>query len=82
MTKNSFGQYLKQARISAGYTQADIAKLLEYSSSQFISNVERGISSPPFKLLKVFSEVYKLDPDVLLEEYIKHKREEWRRLMK
>ena len=81
MEQNNFGRYLKNARINAGYTQAQIAKLLEYSSSQFISNVERGISSPPFKLLKVFADVYKLDREALLEEYIKHKREEWRKLM-
>lgn len=57
----STGQFLKKARINAGYSQATIAKKFGYSSPQFISNVERDVCSPPMALFKGLCEVYEVD---------------------
>lgn len=45
------GTFLKKARVQAGLTQKNLADYLGYSSAQFISNFERGISMPPLSKL-------------------------------
>ena len=54
LTRNyvALGQYLQDMRIRAEMTQREVSVKLGYSSAQFISNFERGISSPPLKKLK------------------------------
>lgn len=60
------GAYLKDARIKSGLSQNDVAKKLGYTSPQFISNFERGLSSPPLKNLKTLVELYDLSQDDLV----------------
>ena len=55
------GEALQDARERAGLTQREISLELGYSSAQFISNFERGISAPPTKKLKVLVRRYRLD---------------------
>lgn len=55
------GSYLKAKRLEAGVTQAQISDELGYSSSQFISNFECGISTPPAKKLGVIVRLIKAD---------------------
>ena len=40
----NLGDYLKSKRENASLSQGDVAKKLKYTSPQFISNWERGIS--------------------------------------
>jgi transcriptional regulator with XRE-family HTH domain len=54
------GGALKKGREAAGLTQRDVSDELKYSSAQFISNFERGISAPPLKKLKFLSKRYRL----------------------
>lgn len=49
---------LKAARESAGLTQMEVADKLGYSTSQFISNWERGLSAPPLKVIKSLAGLY------------------------
>src|SRR5262245_30798703 len=42
-----FGTFLKNARKKRKLSQWAVAQQLGYSSAQFISNLERGISPPP-----------------------------------
>ncbi|MBX7231593.1 MAG: helix-turn-helix domain-containing protein [Bdellovibrionales bacterium] len=58
---HNLGQYLREKRESAGFTQAQIAQRLGYSSPQFVSNFERGLCSPPLKNLKVLVKLYHVD---------------------
>lgn len=51
------GNFLKEARESAGLTQQEVASKLSYSTAQFVSNWERGISLPPLDILRVFSKI-------------------------
>ncbi len=51
--------YLKNARNAAGLSQKEVAAVLGYKSSQFVSNWERGLSSPPVSTLRRLCLLYK-----------------------
>lgn len=51
--------FLKTARTRAGLSQKEVAVALGYKSSQFVSNWERGISSPPIRTLRRLCSLYK-----------------------
>lgn len=67
-------QFLKEKRVKSGFSQKDVAVKLDYSTSQFISNWERGVSQPPLNILRKLSQVYQINADemfnVLLETTI------------
>jgi transcriptional regulator with XRE-family HTH domain len=48
-------------------TQLDVANHLEYTTAQFISNWERGISMPPMDTLPRLSNLLKIAPRDLIE---------------
>ena len=62
-TENGLAVFLKDKRIVAGLSQKDVALKLGYSTSQFISNWERGISQPPLATLRKIAELYKVSAD-------------------
>ena len=62
-----FSQYLKQGRIQAGLSQKDVSEKLGYTSSQFISNWERGLSNPPPKAVKKLAALYHVSLEELLD---------------
>ncbi len=80
--KSSLGKYLKEKRIDVGLTQLEAALKLGYSNAQFISNWERGVSSPPIKILKKIVKLYKLSSsevmDILVAEHVRYLRENLR----
>ena len=59
MAKDSAGEILKKARVSAGLTQRQVADHFNYGTPQFISNWERGVSQPPMTILKTLEGLYK-----------------------
>jgi len=63
--KNMLADFLKQKRVAAGLSQRDVADKLGYSTPQFISNWERGVSHPPINALKKLGELYKVSADDL-----------------
>lgn len=69
---NKLAQFLKDKRTHSGLSQKDVATKLGYSTSQFISNWERGISQPPINTLRTLAQMYNVSADqmfnVLLEE--------------
>lgn len=50
---------LKNARVKAGLSQKEVSAVLGYKSSQFVSNWERGLSSPPIGTLRRLCRLYK-----------------------
>lgn len=68
-----FGLYLKQARLSAGISQIQVAHKLGYQTSQFISNWERGVSHPPIPTIKKLGEIYSIDPESLFQATLQAK---------
>lgn len=57
------GSYLKQHRAKANLSQAYVAHRLGYTTSQFISNWERGVSRPPINALKKLGVLYGISPE-------------------
>jgi transcriptional regulator with XRE-family HTH domain len=52
----SFGSFLKNAREKRNVTQSELAKKLGYTTSQFISNWERGLCDPPMDAIPEISQ--------------------------
>lgn len=63
----SLSEFLKEKRTHAGLSQKDVAEKLGYSSAQFISNWERGLSSPPMHTLKKLAEMYNVNVDEMFD---------------
>src|SRR4030088_952625 len=47
-----FGKYLREKRENAQLSQGEVARKLDYSTAQFVSNWERGLAAPPADKLK------------------------------
>jgi transcriptional regulator with XRE-family HTH domain len=77
LTRNyvALGAYLQEMRIKANLTQREVSQLLGYSSAQFISNFERGISSPPLKKLKELIRMYRMPVDKVMSLVLEGERE-------
>lgn len=74
--------YLKAARIRAKLSQRSVSDALGYTTAQFVSNWERGVSTPPIKDLKQLSKLYKVNFDDLSARLINHKMSELMRSLK
>ena len=73
---------LKVAREKKGYSQSKLAKVLGYSSGQFVSNWERGQSYPPVDRLAKMSLLLDLDHEELIKLYIIELGEEKKKAFK
>jgi transcriptional regulator with XRE-family HTH domain len=60
------GKFLRERRVKAGLTQMDVATSLSYTTAQFISNWERGISMPPLETLPKISGLLKIPPKEII----------------
>jgi transcriptional regulator with XRE-family HTH domain len=68
MSKLTLGSYLKQGRLQAGLSQADVARHLGLQSAQSVSDWERGRGSAlPLKSLKALIPLYRLDENVVFD---------------
>lgn len=65
--RENLGTFLKEKRLKKGYSQAGFASLLGYASPQFVSDWERGVSSPPMKKLPEIAKELNVKVDVLFE---------------
>ncbi|MBQ7384939.1 MAG: helix-turn-helix transcriptional regulator [Ruminococcus sp.] len=65
MTKPAYCLKLKKLRISNGYTQADIALILNIRQEQY-SKYESGIHQLPLHLLVKLCKIYKTSADYVL----------------
>lgn len=72
--RKKLGQYLKGVRENANYTQADVSTKLGYTSPQFISNIERGISVVPLKTLSRMVNLYKVSPESVVKIILESQR--------
>ena len=66
-TKNLFAQFIQAKRINAGLSQRQVSDYLGYSTPQFISNWERGVSRPPMGTVKKLAMLYKIDADDMFD---------------
>ena len=58
LRQRHIGRYLKEKREKASLTQLDVARHLDYTSPQFVSNWERGVSLPPIDVLPKLAGLY------------------------
>jgi transcriptional regulator with XRE-family HTH domain len=65
--EKTLAQFLKQTREKAELSQRQVADHLGYQSAQFISNWERGVSSPPLKTLKKLGDLYHVSAETLYQ---------------
>lgn len=54
-------EYLKNERVKANVTQSDIAKKLKLNNAQYVSNFERGVCKPSFKMIRAYIKLCGLD---------------------
>lgn len=73
--KKKLGKFLRNERIKAGLTQGEIANKLGYSSPQFISNIERGLSVIPLKTLSVLVNEYRINPDTMIKTIMESQKQ-------
>ncbi|MGE0633991.1 MAG: helix-turn-helix transcriptional regulator [Pseudobdellovibrionaceae bacterium] len=69
--EDSLSEFLKTKRINADLTQMEVARSLGYSSAQFISNWERGISQPPIDTIKKLCSLYSVKLEDLYDVVLK-----------
>jgi transcriptional regulator with XRE-family HTH domain len=72
---NTVGELLKNMRQKAGFTQLGLATKLSYSTAQFVSNWERGISLPPLDVLPKLCALCKISPKVLVQVIYEYQEE-------
>lgn len=65
------GLYFKEHRVKKGLQQREVAKALGYSSPQFISNIERGLSLPPLNKIKKLIKLYGMPAEEVLQIILK-----------
>lgn len=65
LLSHAIGQRLRKARIEKGYTQEQVAELLEMNTAYY-GKVERGISGLTILNIKRISEILKLDIHYLI----------------
>jgi transcriptional regulator with XRE-family HTH domain len=63
--KKILANELKILRENQKLTQGEVAEFLGYSTAQFVSNWERGVSTPPMGILKTLAKKYNKDPEYL-----------------
>lgn len=73
--RKKLGKFLRGERIKAGLTQGEIAHKLGYSSPQFISNIERGLSVIPLKTLAVLVSEYKINQETMIKTIMDSQRQ-------
>lgn len=61
------GEFFRTKRVERGISQRDAAKKLRYSSSQFISNFERGLCALPLKKIGVLIDYYNLPKEPVIK---------------
>lgn len=64
-------KFLREKRIEVGLSQGAVAKKLGYTSPQFVSNWERGLSRPPVATLRKIAQIYQIAPNEMFEAILK-----------
>jgi transcriptional regulator with XRE-family HTH domain len=75
LRRRLIGNFIKQNRTKAGVTQEQLAERLGYSTAQFVSNWERGISLPPLKSLPPLAEVIDVSAKAMMDLMMKYQDE-------
>jgi len=66
-------KFLREKREAKGITQLKMARALGLSSSQFVSNIERGLASIPVPKIKLYAQILGVNEKELFEVVQKDK---------
>jgi transcriptional regulator with XRE-family HTH domain len=77
MKFNHLGRFLKAQREAVGMTQGELSRILGYSNPQFISNWERGLSSPPPKIMSRLVNALDINETAFLKIIMDEQRAFW-----
>ncbi len=61
------GQLLKDGRVAAGLTQAEVSAKLGHATPQYLSNCERGLCGLPLQAIRKLIDLYNLDQTQVLK---------------
>lgn len=79
-------ELIKKSRIKKNLTQQEVSDNLGYSSAQFVSNWERGLSEPPDHSVRLVCRMLKISKDDLTDARTKdrhrHANKEMANLLK
>jgi len=67
--RQTIGACLKAWRTNRHLTQKAVAEVLGYSTPQFVSNWERGVSLPPLNAMPVLAKLYALSQQEVILAY-------------
>lgn len=73
----NIGSFLREKREERGLSQTEVAEALGMKP-QFVSNWERGMSSPPLRLLRLVMKIYGI-PDQQLVDFVLKQQEDFLR---
>lgn len=71
----ALGEFLKEMRVKSKLTQREVSQALGYSSAQFVSNFESGLSSPPLKKLQALIDLYRMPVEKVMALILEGERE-------
>lgn len=71
MKEFDYGKEILNMRLKAGISQGAVARELGFTTPQFISNWERGISTVPPTRIKTLAKIYKVTPKKLIDLSVK-----------
>lgn len=71
MTFTNTALHLKKSRKKAGIPQVFVSNKLGFTSPQFISNFERGISAPPARSWPIIAKIYGIRVKTIEAAYLK-----------
>lgn len=82
MKSIAFKDYLKNKRIERGLSQKEVSDKLGYTTPQFISNWERGLSAPPIDVFKKIAHLYHISSEEMFDIFLSEEIERVRVSMK
>ena len=78
MLRKKLGDYLQSKREEFGYSRQDVANDCGWKTSQYLYNIEKGISWPPVYLLKILAKKYKIPRRQLFEFFVDLRVQVWK----
>lgn len=69
------GKYLRDLRMKRSLSQRQLSRELGYSTPQFVSNWERGLSRPPYHDLGKLARIFRVQPRALVRAIIEAEKE-------
>ena len=76
MNKEEFGNWAKELRVGAAFSQQKLADLLHIKHSQQIAGIEAGTSLLPRRCYRQFIKLFSLNPDKFIKILLKLEEKE------